>query len=390
MGSKDGTVTGDWNVGIVTTPSSESSYVEPVYRFVDVLSPSSGTIVILTNDRIGEEVSESSSKFVGIGDGEYCGIAPIDYILLQVVISIKIVGLRSELDLVYFHKGAMGLALPVLVARLSGMTVCVIKIGAFAKDRISSDSISILHRLLYALQYLSFQVAHSAVVFSQSEIESVPNSRVFIAYSNYRDFDQFDINTPMSERPVEIGFVGRFSGVKGITKMARAAVSLVKSNGNLTVRLVGDGPEYEYVESLVAEYDSITLTGWVSHDEIAAEYNQMQVMIAPSKGEGLPTGFLEAMGCGVVVIATPVGSIRDLIEDGETGFLLPEQSSEAIVHKYEQIQNRDDLDTIGERAREKVTANYSKAAAKRNFAAINKSLADRYLKQSSTGMKTDE
>ena len=374
MGSEDGNMTGDWNVGVVTTPSSESSYMEPTYRFVDVLSHSSGAIIILAGDQINAEAPESSSKFVDIGNGEYFGIAPMDYILLQILISIKLVGLRSELDLVYFHKGAMGLALPILVARLSGVTVCIIKVGAFAKDRISSDSISILHRLLYALQYLSFQVAHSAVVFSQSEIESVPNSRVFVAYSNYRDFDQFDINTPMSERPVEIGFVGRFSGVKGITKMARAAVSLVKSNGNLTVRLVGDGPEYEYVESLVAEYDSITLTGWVNHDEIAAEYNQMQVMIAPSKGEGLPTGFIEAMGCGTVILATPVGSIGDLITDGKTGFHLPNRKPETIVREVNNIRDRSDLKKIGKNARNHVVSTYSKEAAERRFAKITKSL----------------
>jgi len=225
-----------------------------------------------------------------------------------------------------------------------------------------------------ALQRLMFRIANGVVVFSESEVSSIPNQNVFVAFSNYRDFDIFEKRIPFSERPVDIGFIGRFNKPKGVRRFAEAALALVEGNPNLTVRIVGDGPQYESVERMTANHDQVTLPGWIPHDEIATEYNRMQILVAPSKAEGLPTGLIEAMGCGVLVLATPVGSVGDLITDTETGFLLSARDPNTIVDRIEHVQNRNDLITISEQARKHVASVYSKQAAQERFSSITAEL----------------
>lgn len=364
------------NIGIITTPSDDTSFAEPVYRFASILKPTAVTLYLFAGGVVERDSPLSSRQTIDLGEGVYLGIAPLDYLLFQVVLCYRLIQYRTKLNLLYFHKGAMGLVLPVLIARLLGIKTCTIKVGAFYGERMTDDSFTA--RLLALAQYVSFRAAHAVVVFSESEVASVPNDNVFVGFSNYRDFEKFTIRTEFEKRAVDIGFVGRFSEVKGITRMAEAAVALVESGSELKVHLVGDGPQYEQVERLVADYDQITLTGWVNHEEIVAEYNRIRVLIVPSTAEGLPTGVIEAMGCGVVVVATPVGSIKDLINHGETGFHLPNQCSEEIKRTYEQLRNRDDLATIGKQAREHVVANYSKETARDRFESITNSLTEEH------------
>ncbi|WP_435196356.1 glycosyltransferase family 4 protein [Natronomonas sp. EA1] len=363
------------NIGVITTPSNDKSFARPVTRFLSILEPTAERIFLFGGGIVIRESPLPHQQNVDIGDGSFLGISFIDYGLLQLYICIKIFQHRRQLDLLYLHKGAMGLILPVTIARLLGIRTCVIKIGAFHNERTGEPSL--VSKLVTFAQFGTFRAAHGVVVFTETEIPSVPNQNVFVAFSNYRDFDKFDISCPNNKRPINMGFVGRFSEVKGVVEVAKAAIILVNTNPDYQVRLVGEGPEFALVERLVSDYDRITLTGWVNHDTIAEEYNKMKVLVAPSKAEGLPTGLVEALGCGVVVAATPVGSISDLIRDGETGFLLSNTNPESIAECVKYINNRDDLSDIGRNARDHVVENYSKSAVTSAFESITESMTSK-------------
>lgn len=360
------------DIGIVTRPSNDESYAKTVYRFTSIIGPISENLYLFAGGAVERDSPHPDRETISLGGGDYLGISWLDYLFLQFIVCRHILRLRNRLDLLYFQKGAMGLALPVFLARVIGIKTVVIKVGAFHNERTAGRSLT--DALLGLAQYLAFRVAHGVVAFSDSEVKSVPNPNVFVTFSNYRDFEKFAIRVPFEERPFDIGFVSRFSKVKGINQVAEAAVSLVEENPEIKVRLVGSGPEYGGVEQRVAEYDRISLTSWVDHDKIGAEYNQIKVLVAPSKAEGLPTGLIEAMGCGTVILATPVGSVKDLIIPGETGFFLSDRSPEEIEKKFREIRNREDLPEIGEKARKHVVENYSKHSAQKNFERITQSL----------------
>ena len=73
---------------------------------------------------------------------------------------------------------------------------------------------------------------------------------------------------------------------------------------------------------------NVTLVGWISHDELPSYLNMLKLLVVPSYTEGLPNIVIEAMSCGTPVLATPVGGVPDLIEDGITGFILEDNFPE--------------------------------------------------------------
>ena len=141
-------------------------------------------------------------------------------------------------------------------------------------------------------------------------------------------------------------------------------LALVRKDHKLafTLTLVGDGPERgEAMRAVVQSgLDDVTQwKGWLEKEDLKNSYQQADCLINLSSYEGLPNTVLEAMSCGLTVIASDIGPHRELIEDGETGFLTPQDEPEIIALRLYALSNdRHMLQEIGERARQKVTINY--------------------------------
>ena len=107
------------------------------------------------------------------------------------------------------------------------------------------------------------------------------------------------------ERPFVL-FAGRLAEEKGIAE-------LVAATEGMDLVVAGDGP----LRSLVPH----TL-GFVPHEELEELYDRAAVVVLPSHREGLPLCILEAMAHGRPVVATRVGGIPEIVQDGETGYLV--------------------------------------------------------------------
>jgi glycosyltransferase involved in cell wall biosynthesis len=106
--------------------------------------------------------------------------------------------------------------------------------------------------------------------------------------------------------PAEVLFAGRLSPEKGIEELVAATAGM-----NLVV--AGDGPLRHLVPNGL---------GFVPHDELERLYDRAAVVVLPSYREGLPLCVIEAMAHGRPVVATNVGGIPELVEDGVTGLLV--------------------------------------------------------------------
>ncbi len=67
----------------------------------------------------------------------------------------------------------------------------------------------------------------------------------------------------------------------------------------------------------------VTFTGWLSREKILPLYRDADIVVLPSRNEVLPVCLLEGACAGAALVATPVGSVPDVMTDGENGFLVP-------------------------------------------------------------------
>jgi glycosyltransferase involved in cell wall biosynthesis len=135
-------------------------------------------------------------------------------------------------------------------------------------------------------------------------------------------------------------YAGRLSPEKNIGVIAVATFGLPRI-------VAGDGPLRDLLPDAL---------GFVPHDQLGALYDRAGLVVLASRMEGLPNVVLEAMAHGKVVIATPVGGIPSLIEDGVTGFLVPVGDAVALRATIKRVLADEVLRRrVGNAARARVT-----------------------------------
>jgi len=142
----------------------------------------------------------------------------------------------------------------------------------------------------------------------------------------------------ISENAIVVLTVRRLVYKNGIDTLIDTASIAVKRNPRIVFLVVGKGPDLGNVKLQVAQLGieaNFRLTGFVSDEDLPSYYNVADLFVLPSKsGEGLPLVALEGMACGLPVIATDVGGIREILRE-DYGKLVapnkPELLAEAVL-----------------------------------------------------------
>ncbi|MDR2261802.1 MAG: TIGR03088 family PEP-CTERM/XrtA system glycosyltransferase [Azoarcus sp.] len=162
-----------------------------------------------------------------------------------------------------------------------------------------------------------------------------------------------------------IGTVGRLAAIKNQAFLARAFVRAVRSGTpaarDLRLLVVGEGEMRVDIEAILRREGMMDLA-WLpgARDDIPAILRMLDCFVLPSHSEGMPLAVLEAMASGLPVIATPVGSVPDLVRDGDTGFLVPPDDDEALSARLLACAaSRETKALVGARARARVQRDFN-------------------------------
>ena len=181
----------------------------------------------------------------------------------------------------------------------------------------------------------------------------------------------FKVKKQIKERGNIIGYVGRFSKEKGVLNFAESILfSLNKED--IQFLLAGSGELFNHIKQRVEDLHSerIILKDWVPSEKLPDILNELKLLVLPSYTEGLPNIILEAMACGTPVLATSVGGISDIIKDGETGFIMEDNSPECIAQSVARVLNCPDLDRIVSNARKLIEDEFVYNAAVARYKVI--------------------
>jgi glycosyltransferase involved in cell wall biosynthesis len=167
---------------------------------------------------------------------------------------------------------------------------------------------------------------------------------------------------------VEIVAVSRLVAVKGVDHTLRAFVRARTSGTPMRLRIAGDGDERAALEALAAELgvdDAVEFLGFIPRDEVfsllrdADVFVQHNVRAPDGSEEALGGSILEASGCGLPVVATRSGGVREAVVDAETGFLVEAGDDDAMAGRILELAQHPDLRrTMGEAGRAFVRAHH--------------------------------
>ena len=170
------------------------------------------------------------------------------------------------------------------------------------------------------------------------------------------------------ERRDSVLFVGRLEWNKGMAAIARAMPIILNRFPSAEFRFVGsDGIDHDgkkwsdkFLDAVDPSQRERLKFEQISRDTLVQAYQEAAVCILPSVWENCPYALLEAMACGTPVIATRVGGIPEIIEEGVSGLMLSTGDSEALADRISRVLEDAQLrKTLGHNARRRIQELFS-------------------------------
>jgi len=175
-----------------------------------------------------------------------------------------------------------------------------------------------------------------------------------------------------------IGMVARFVEFKDHAGMLRAVTQLRQERVDAHLALAGEGRLRDPLEQLSRDLGIADRVHFLGHlPQVGTLLHALDVLVSNSSHcEGMSNVILEAMACGVPVVATRVAASPELLGDAEAGILIPPRDSEALARALKQMNDSLELrDALGRAGRQRVQSRYSISAMVDSYAQLYARLA---------------
>lgn len=182
-----------------------------------------------------------------------------------------------------------------------------------------------------------------------SKISVIPNGINIHEYESVKKVE--NLNHP------SLFFIGRLVKQKGVDILIKSLPIVLESVENIHLYIAGSGPQYKKLNSLVDKLNlrsNITFLGYIKGEEKISYYESIDICVIPSSFESFSFVTLEAMASGKPVVASNVGGIPYLVDDGETGFLFESGNYQELAKKIIRLLESEELcDKMGKLAKKK-------------------------------------
>ena len=248
---------------------------------------------------------------------------------------------QEQPDVVHTHLNIIKYA--ALAAFLAGVKTCVHTVHSVADREAESRIPKIINKTYFRLGLstpvaLSPEVRDSIASFYGLDKDKIPVIYNGIDLSKCVPKEDYTLGST-----VTILHVGRFDLPKNHPGLLKAFRRIHEDYPQCRLQLVGDGETRKDMEVLAQE---LGISQWVSFCGMQADVHpylqEADLFVLPSIYEGNPMTIIEAMGTGLPIVATAVGGIPDMLEDGQNALLVP-CDTDAVVQACEAMLQDEDL-----------------------------------------------
>lgn len=274
---------------------------------------------------------------------------------------------RNGIDLVCSHEYRTAV-LCFLLSRGGGVRWCAFSRGS-TRENVRTASFHLVEKAL-------IRFAHRIVAVSNGERRRlrrylIPETRVVVVEnavdpSLIASAPRKDIRRRLGFAPDSVVCVcaGRFSAEKGQVHLVEAARTVAARDGRLRVVMFGDGPDLPRIRKKIRDAGlehTIICPGYES--SLSSYLRDCDILVNPSLSEGMPNVVLEAMALEVPAVATAVGGVPELVEDGHTGRLVAPGSGQSLARGIMELAHNPRLRrSMGKAARKRIEGKFTSGA----------------------------
>ena len=283
----------------------------------------------------------------------------------------------SEYDVIHVHLASSPAIAAIIAGKLTGKKVIVKLGGGKGVDEVSLSQKTFSGRL--KLKFFAFAKPALLVmndeVFSWLKTTQLRNLKLIQfrngvdtgGYSPLLYQEKIKAKTKLGFENKQIFlFVGRLSFEKRIKEFVEIWDELMRKENifqKAKLIIVGSGPQEQDIREAAKAFelsDSLVLAG--AQDDLLPYYHAADVFILPSFSEGLSNSMLEAMSCGLAIMASGVGGAKEAVKEGINGFLFDPFDKQKIKFYINKFLDDDKLALrMGEKSREIAVKKYSMA-----------------------------
>lgn len=172
-----------------------------------------------------------------------------------------------------------------------------------------------------------------------------------------------DQNNKSNDRQKNILFVGRIDREKGVFDLVECAKYIFNTKSDIFFNLAGNGRDLKKLLKKIKKakiQNRFIFLGQVEKNHLVKIYQNASIFVLPSYHEGLPGVILEAMSCGLPIIATDVRGNRDLISHEENGIIVPPRDPKKMADEIKRLLEDKKLsEYLGKNARNTIIKKYT-------------------------------
>jgi len=365
---------GKFNICLLNLPiyaQTERIFLDILIR---ILEPIAGELFVITGNfpnRYGDKVHITEVES-GRGERKRGAFARIaGFLTMQFKVAASLLRLSRNFPIVFFYVGEFRNPLSLLLSKLLRKRTLIQHKGGNKFLEAKLDAVSFwekvilpwLPRILIPINYslADVVVCESENIISFGKLDKYRH-KIAALPGRYVDTRRFQVKKQSSQRSKLVGFIGRLTPKKGIINLVKSMPLVLEECSDVEFLLVGKGVIKDRIGEEIERNgmkDKVNFVDWVSDDELPDYLNRLKLFVAPSFEEGVPGILQEAMACGTVVAATPVGGIPDLVKDEETGFIINDNTPEGIAKTIIRALNYPQLDEVARNARALIEREYN-------------------------------
>ena len=269
---------------------------------------------------------------------------------------------QHEIDIVHAHV-ARDYPLAALAARRAGARLVLTRHVLFPLNRIHKLTLRRTTRVIAVSQAVAGSL-HAQRIFDPGKIVRIHNGIDVDRFA--REREDVARREPGADKKLRVGMIGHLAPIKGPEDFIRAAAVVCGHRDDVEFIIAGadksrDGEHRRHLEGLINELklsQRLNLIGWV--EDVAKLLPTLDLFISPSRSEPFGLAIVEAMAGGVPVVSTMSEGAREIIDDNQTGRLVPLRDVDALASSIgELLSDPKARDRLSENAQRAVREHFS-------------------------------